>query len=124
MTLEEFGKEILARYDAEHDHTFEGDPSVNVYKRPDTKKWFAVTKNIGRRYLGLEGSGRIDILNVKLGSRLAASLRKQEGFMPGWRMDQDRWVTILLDGTVPDEEIWSYVDMSYEIASKAKGRRK
>lgn len=123
MTQEELARHILSRYDADSDHSFEGDSTVTVFLRRDNRKWFAATKNIGRRYLGIEGGGRVDILNVKLEPRVITALRTREGFLPAWRMNQNSWITVLLDGTVPDEEIYAFVDKSYEIAG-TKGRKK
>ena len=102
MTLAELEAHILGSFEAEADHSFEGDPSVTVFKRADNKKWFAASKNIGRRYVELDGDGRIDILNVRLNPREVKRLRTREGFMPAWRMNQNSWVTVLLDGSVAD----------------------
>ena len=109
MTLAEIGEYILSHYDAESDHSFETDRSVTVYRRSDNKKWFAATKNIGCRYLGIDREGRIDILNVKLAPRTISSLRGREGFMPAWKMNQNNWITILLDSLVTDQEIYSII---------------
>ncbi len=123
MTRDEVAQHITARYDAESGNFFAKDSSVIVFMRTDNKKWFAATKNIGRRYLGIGKDGRIDILNVKLQPHVVASLRKREGFLPAWNMNQNNWVTILLDGTVPDEEILAYLDSSFADAG-IKGRKR
>ena len=72
--------------------------------------------------MGIDRAGRIDILNVRLDPRLVAKLREREGFMPAWYMNQNSWVTILLDGSVPDEEIRSYLDMAYDLAGDSRGK--
>ena len=46
-----------------------------------------------------------------------------EGFMPAWYMNQNSWVTILLDGSVPAEEIRSYLDMAFDSAGDKRGKR-
>ena len=122
MTSAELDEYILDHYAAESSHSFDTDRSVTVYSRSDNKKWFAATKNIGYRYLGIGREGRIDILNVSVNPRLVATLREREGFRPAWRMNRNRWVTILLDGSVPDDEIRSYLDMSYKFAGRKGGK--
>ena len=127
MTLAEIGEYILSHYDAESDHSFETDRSVAVFKRADNKKWFAATKNIGCRYLGINRTGRIDILNVKLAPRIVSSLRERAGFMPAWKMNQNNWVTVLLDGSVADEEIRALLDEGFKVAGirpRGSGKRK
>ena len=54
---------------------------------------------------------------------LYSTLYKREGFLPAWNMNQNNWVTILLDGTVPDEEILAYLDSSFADAG-IKGRKR
>lgn len=123
MTLAEIENYVLSHCEADTDHSFERDPTVTIFRRLDNKKWFAATKNVGCRSVDVEGNGRIDILNVCLEPRLVTSLRTREGFRPAWRMNRNRWVTILLDGTVADEEIRSYLDMSYNFVG-GKGRKR
>lgn len=118
MTLDELSTYILDHYEASSGHPDKDDPTITVFMRPDNKKWFAATKNIGRRFLGVDGSGRIDILNVKLSPRTVASLRTHEGFMPAWHMNQNNWVTILLDGSVADEEVFRVLDQAFAGAAK------
>jgi predicted DNA-binding protein (MmcQ/YjbR family) len=122
MTLDELEKYLSARYEALADHSFKEDVSVLVYSRPDNKKWFAAAKNVGRRSVDAGSEGRINILNVKLSPKEVATLRSREGFRPAWRMNQNSWVTILLDGTVADDEIYSLVDKACALAGKG-GRR-
>ena len=124
MTLEELEAYITSHFAAETSHPIDGDPTVTVFSRADNKKWFAAMKNIGCRFLGLERAGRIDILNVKLDPRTVASLRVREGFLPAWRMNQNNWVTILLDGSVPGEEIRSCLESAFESAGNDAKRRK
>ncbi|MBP3893842.1 MAG: MmcQ/YjbR family DNA-binding protein [Atopobiaceae bacterium] len=122
MTLDELGAYVAERYGAVSDHSFKEDVSVTVYSRPDNRKWFAAAKNVGRRSVDAGSDGRIDILNVKLNPREVAALRSRDGFRPAWRMNQNSWVTILLDGTVSDDEVYELVDKAFALAGKG-GRR-
>jgi predicted DNA-binding protein (MmcQ/YjbR family) len=127
MTLTEAEDYILSHCGALSDHSFEEDRTVTIFRRADNNQRFAALKNVGRRSVDAGQAGRIDILNVSLEPRLVASLQAREGFRPAWRMNRNRWVTILLDGTVTDDEIRSYLDMAYKTAGrkarKGQGRR-
>ena len=121
--LRELEEYITGTLDAQASHPIAEDPTITVFSRSDNKKWFAATKNIGRRFLDVGREGRVDILNVKLEPRVVATLRTREGFRPAWRMNQNNWVTIMLDGTVSSEEIRSYIEMAFATAGDKKGRR-
>ena len=123
MTLAEIEVYILSNFEAASDHSFEGDRTVTVFRRRDNNQRFAATKNVGCRSVNVERAGRIDILNVSVSPRLVATLREREGFRPAWRMNRNKWVTVLLDGTVSDDEIRTYLDMSYQNVGKKGGKR-
>lgn len=123
MTLAELEDYILSSFEATSDHSFEEDRTVTIYRRLDNNQRFAATKNVGCRSVNVERAGRIDILNVSVNPRLVAALREREGFRPAWRMNRNKWVTVLLDGTVSDDEIRTYLDMSYKNVGKKGGKR-
>lgn len=118
MTLDELSSYITAHYEADPDRPYKEDPTITVFVRRDNKKWFAAVKSIGCRFVDVEREGRIDILNVKLAPRVVAKLRKREGFRPAWHMNQNAWVTILLDGSVADDEVLSLVEQAFVEAKK------
>ena len=53
---------------------------------------------------------------------LAGSLRAQEGFHPAYHMNKEKWLTIRLDGSVPDVEIEKLIDLSYELTQPFRRR--
>lgn len=114
MTLDDVHAYIRGQYGIEPVKAFKEDPGIMVFARADNGKWFAATKNIRCSSVDVAGSGRIDILNVRLDPRAVASLRSREGFRPAWHMNRNKWVTVLLDGTVSDDEIRQLIDRAYE----------
>ena len=67
---------------------------------------------------GLAGNQIIDILNVKSDPLLIGSLRSKQGYFPAYHMNKEKWVSIALDGSVPDDEIKNLLDMSYKLTRK------
>ncbi|WP_416828302.1 MmcQ/YjbR family DNA-binding protein [Ectobacillus polymachus] len=37
---------------------------------------------------------------------------------PGYHLNKKHWNTVIIDGSIPDEEIMSYIDHSYELVFK------
>ena len=37
------------------------------------------------------------------------------GVLPGYHMNKDNWITILLDGTVSEAKVLDFLDMSYDL---------
>ena len=60
-------------------------------------------------------------INLKCDPELAVELReKYNSVTPGYHMNKKHWNTILVDGTMPDSEIYSWIDHSYLLVSKNK----
>lgn len=55
-------------------------------------------------------------INLKCDPELVVALRERyEAVIPGYHMNKTHWNTIALDGSIPDKEILSWIDHSYEI---------
>ena len=124
MTLEELHGYIASQYSAEPAHLFKQDPTICIFKRPDNKKWFAIFMNVNRSVLHIVGEGRVDIMNIKCDPILSGSLRLNDGYLPAYHMNHEQWLTILLDGTVPTEDIFPLLDLSFELTMKKYKRKK
>ena len=60
-------------------------------------------------------------INLKCDPELAVELReKYYSVTPGYHMNKKHWNTILIDGTIPDSEIYSWIDHSYLLVSRNK----
>jgi len=61
-------------------------------------------------------------VNLKCDPAYALEIRERySSVTPGYHMNKKHWNTVMLDGTVPDKEIFSWIDHSYElVAGKQK----
>ena len=110
------------KYGTVPDTPFRTAPTYFVLRHFDTRKWYALFMNIPKSKLGLAGSENIDILNIKCDPVLSGSLRMNPGYYPAYHMHRTNWLTILLDGTVPVEDIYPLLDLSYEM-TQAKRKK-
>jgi predicted DNA-binding protein (MmcQ/YjbR family) len=55
-------------------------------------------------------------INLKCDPALAIELRERySSVTPGYHMNKKHWNTVMLNGTVPDKEVFSWIDHSYEL---------
>ena len=60
-------------------------------------------------------------INLKCEPSLAIELRERyTSVIPGYHMNKTHWNTVNLDGSVPDKEIFSWIDHSYERVLKKR----
>ena len=90
---------------------------------PENRKWFAVVLRVGRDKLGLPGEGLADVINVKCEPVLIGSLRTQPGFHPAYHMNKDQWISIRLDGSVPEDQMKNLIGLSYDMTMSKKKRK-
>ena len=83
--------------------------------RHQNGKWYAVIMNVERSKLGLDGDGTVEIIDVKCDPEMTGMIIQTYGFLPGYHMNKQHWITILLDGTVGESKILDFLDMSYDL---------
>lgn len=98
-------------------------PDSAVFRHPGSKKWFAIIMDVSPDRLGLSGDAAVDVMNVKCGTLLVGSLLQEEGFLPAYHMNKEHWVSILLDGSVPNEKIFPLLEMSYDSVAPKRRRK-
>lgn len=105
----------IAAFGAEPDQPFSKDFDSTVLRHKRTRKWYGLIMNIPRHLLGLESAEMVDILNVKLDPDLIASLVDKQGYFRAYHMNKTHWITVLLDGSVPSEEVSQLLDFSFDL---------
>ena len=86
---------------AVEDHPF--GPELDVYKVE------------GRIFALLSTRDRTASVSLKCEPELALHLRHEHpAIKPGYHLNKRHWNTVLLDGTVPDDEVLDLIDHSYE----------
>ena len=124
MTRQELTDYIFDEYSVEPDYPFRMDDNTCVFRHIDNRKWFGIVMTIPYQTLGLRKKGTVDILNVKCDPMVIGSLRGKPGFLPAYHMNKDKWITLLLDGSAPNEDITALLAMSYTMtAAKLKKRK-
>lgn len=110
--IEAYAKE---KYNTEPEHLWADTPGCEVFRHARNRKWYAIIMDVPQSKVGLNGDEIIDIINVKCEPDMVASLSGQKGFCRAYHMNKEHWLTVLLNGTVADEEVFSLVDQSYAL---------
>ena len=99
------------------DFPFKQYPRYAVLRHTDSERWFALFMNVKNTSLGIEGLGEKEILDIKCKPEVIGSLRKQPGFLPAYHMNKEHWITVLLDGTIEDKQIFQLLSDSFELTA-------
>ena len=96
-----------------------------VFRHADNRKWFALVMDVSGEKLGLETKEPVPVINLKIDDLMFRDmLVQQKGIMPAWHMNKQHWITVLLDGTVPEDQVFDLIDASFMATASAKRKQK
>ncbi|HIT18745.1 MAG TPA: MmcQ/YjbR family DNA-binding protein [Candidatus Fimivivens faecavium] len=93
-------------------------PDNAVWRRKDTGKWYGALLTVSRAKLGMGREEAVEIVDLRIPPAELDALIDHKRYFPGYHMNKKRWVTIVLDGSVPLEEICRRLEESYRLAVK------
>lgn len=114
MNRNELETFILETYPASADHPWIKYPNYEVFRHSSSQKWFALIMDVPKKKLGLQGEELLCVVNLKCDPLLIGSLLAEEGFFPAYHMSKNSWISIALDGSIPEDKIKALLDMSYQ----------
>lgn len=109
---------IREKYGDEPEYLWEKFPDNAVWRRKDNKKWYGALLTVSRRKLGFQSDEMVEIIDLRSRPEELEKLIDNVRYYPGWHMNKKYWYTIVMDGSVPLEEICRRLDESYMLISK------
>lgn len=115
---------VRKKYGAEPERLWLRWPDYAVFRHADNGKWFGIIMDVSREKLGVPGGGAADVINVKIPDpQLLELLVHKEGYLRGYHQSKGNWLSILLDGSVPEKEIFALIDMSFMATASSKRKQ-
>lgn len=98
-------------------------PDAAVLRHPGGK-WYGLIMQIPRSRLGLPSDEQCDVMNLKCDPLMLGSVLMQKGFFPAYHMNKTHWLTVLLDGTVPEEQVRAAILTSHALTAGHAGKQR
>ena len=120
---------IEEKYGETPDFPFKKLPDYGVFRYNGNDKWYGLVMNIARGLLNKDKRRKFDntiveILNLKIDPADEERLTAIDGIYPSYHMNRKNWISILLDGSVKDEEIMKLIDDSRNIVMENDVKKK
>ena len=109
---------VKEKYGDELEFLWEKFPNCAAVRRKDDRKWYGLIFSISKKKLGLSSDETVEAIDLRLKPELVAETVDNVKYFPGWHMNKKSWYTMILDGSVPLEELCRRIDDSYELAGK------
>lgn len=113
--------DYLARtYGTEPEYLWERFPRNAVFRRRDNARWYALLVALeGKKIAGRKNDETLaEIAVIRTTEEQLSDCLTKKGYYPAYHMNKKRWITLLLDGSVPTENILPHLDVSYELAAR------
>lgn len=107
-----------SKYGNELEHLWESAPDNAIVRRADNGKWYAAILTVSRNKLGFDSDERVEIIDLHAKSDEIPSIVDNVRYFPGFHMNKKHWITVILDGTVPNIELFERIDESYALGKK------
>lgn len=110
---------VRRTYGDELEYLWAKTPHNAVWRRKDNKKWYAALLIVPKNKISLSGDEAVCIADLRMEKEKIPSAVDGKTIFPGYHMNKAHWITVLLDGTIPSQKLYSLLDESYRLA-KAK----
>ncbi len=119
-------KEIIAyarnQYGDELEFLWQKFPKDAILRNKKNQKWYALFLTIPRNKLaGQTSDEEVEVIDVRFPKNEALDFAESnDNVFPGYHMNKNNWITIILDGSMELKQILDLLDNSYNISLKSK----
>ena len=111
-------EQIIAKHGVYPDFPWEQSQfqSYGTFRHADSGKWFALIMNIKwNSLLRNKNQNTVDVINLKVNPAECAELTATDGIYPGYHMNHQHWISVVLDNTLSDEKIMQLIENSFSL---------
>ena len=94
----------------------EKSPKNAIWRNQNNRKWYGAVLVISKDKLKIESNEMVEILDLRYQKNDIKNIIDNYKIFPGYHMNKDNWITIILDGRVELEEIYQLIDNSYQLS--------
>lgn len=109
-------RHVRKTYGRELEFLWKDLPDAAIWRREDNEKWFGILISAPKKSLGIGKEGRADVIDLRADPAVIDEIVDSRRYFRGYHTNKKHWLTMLLDGSVPAEEICARLDESYLLA--------
>ena len=114
---------MLDTYGTEAEYLWADSPGNAIFRHPASKKWYAAMMRVLPEKLGLAGEKTLDVMDIRCSTIMIGSLLSTKGFLPAYHLNKNHWISIVLDGSVSDDQITPLLELSYDSVAPKQRKR-
>lgn len=111
-------KYIKDTYNDDIEYLWDKFPNNGAIRNKDNKKWYAAILTPKLSNFGIDSDDLIEVIDLRYQKELIDKVIDGKSIFPAYHMNKKSWISVLLDGTIDNEIIYSLIDNSYDLSSK------
>lgn len=120
MNRDQFITYVTSNYGSSPEYLWKSTPSTCIFSHTSNKKWFCAVLTVKKNALKTQAisgsdSSLIDMVNFKAHPLFINSLKEKNGILPGYHMNKEHWITVLLGDQLSNTQIKELLNESYHL---------
>ena len=109
---------INHKYGDELEHLWEKSPENAIWRNKINRKWYGIIMVINENKLDGADNALVEIIDLRYPKEDLENFVDNRRIFKGYHMNKHSWITIKLDGSVDNKELFELIDVSYQISLK------
>lgn len=108
---------VRDEYNNEPEFLWQKFSTTSILRNHENNKWYAAFMTITKNKLGLKPDEPVEVIDLRFNKHEALDfVASNQHIYPGYHMNKQNWITIILDGSLETEQILELLDNSYQIS--------
>lgn len=107
---------IVDKYDDNIEYLWKSTPDSGIFRNKKNKKWYAAILSVKENRVGGNTEDIIMVIDLMYKKNETFEIVDNKKIYPGYHMNKNSWITLKLDGSLDNEFIYKYIDISYDLS--------
>ena len=109
-------KYIKEKYNDDLEYLWKKFPNNAIWRNKTNHKWYGALLVLPENKLGIDSDQIIEIIDLRYQKDKIKEIIDNQKIFAGYHMNKNSWITIKLDGSMDNKEIFKLIDNSYQLS--------
>lgn len=95
-----------------------------IWRNKQNNKWYGLLGKIPKNKLGIDSDEVVEVIIIRYEKGKVNEIIDNKKVFPGYHMNKQSWITIILDNSMENKELFNLVDNSYNLSIGNKRKSK
>ena len=95
-----------------------------IWRNKQNNKWYGLLGKISKNKLGIDSDEIVEVIIIRYEKEKVNEIIDNQKVFPGYHMNKQSWITIILDNSMENKELFNLVDNSYNLSLGNKRKSK